>query len=100
MRCVAVLSIILLAACATQQPDVTGSAPAATAQDANRAFDKLAEDYYDEVLALNPIVASSIGDNRYNDRYTVGFSEDQRAASLALAQKYTAALRTIDANAL
>ncbi|HEX8154389.1 MAG TPA: DUF885 domain-containing protein, partial [Thermoanaerobaculia bacterium] len=45
-------------------------------------------------------LATSIGDNRYNDRYHAGFSDEQRAAALALAQKYSDALRGIDPGTL
>jgi uncharacterized protein (DUF885 family) len=105
MRAAAVLSIFLLAECATQPDMPPGSAapqPSTVSPpaDANRAFAKLAEDYYEEFLALNPVAATSIGDNRYNDRYTVGFSDEQRAAFLALAQKYSAALRATNQDAL
>lgn len=106
--------MLLLAACATQPADTTTSTPApapapATTPaavaapvtvDPNRAFDQLGEAYYEELLQQNPVLATSIGDNRYNDRYHAGFSEEQRAASLALAQKYTEALRGIDPSTL
>lgn len=99
MRAATVLSILLLTACATQ-PDAIQPSTVSQPADANRAFDKLAEDYYEEFLALNPVAATSIGDNRYNDRYNVGFSDEQRAAFLALAQKYSAALRAMNQDAL
>lgn len=102
MRTVTLLSILLLAGCATRIPVTpTGAEAHAAAMAAeNRAFDKLAEDYYEAFLVLAPVAATSIGDNRYNDRYTVAFSAEQRAASLALATKTTGELRAIDPHAL
>src|SRR5947207_6438787 len=57
-----------------------------------RDFDKLAEDYYEEVLKLNPLQASSIGDNRYNDRLAIDIGEDYRRQEKTIAEKYRAAL--------
>jgi uncharacterized protein (DUF885 family) len=101
MRTEVALSLLLLSGCVSTRtaPIVPPSATAAQ-QRANAAFDSLAEAYYDEVLALNPVLASSIGDPRFNDRYTVTFAADQRAASIAMARKYTESLRRLDANAL
>jgi uncharacterized protein (DUF885 family) len=100
MRVTAFLTILLtLAGCATTQPGTTQPSAVPTV-DANQRFDKLAEDYYEEVLAQNPVAATSIGDNRYNDRYTASFGEAQRAASLALSRKYQDALRGIDPSRL
>jgi uncharacterized protein (DUF885 family) len=102
MRILVVLSVLLLASCAgvTSTPPLVEPSAPAPATNANAAFDSLAEAYYDELLALNPVQASSIGDNRFNDRYTVPFAADQRAASLAMARKYTDALQRLDVNTL
>ena len=99
MRTSVVLSLLLLAGCATRTPPVVPPSPITTV-DPNKSFAALAEAYYDELLALNPVQASSIGDNRFNDRYTAPFMPEQRSASLALAQKYKDALRGINAAAL
>lgn len=98
MRTPIIVSMLLLAACATntRTPPFLPPGTVAVAQGANAEFDRVAEAFYDELLALNPVLASSIGESRYNDRYSAGFSPTQRAASLALAQKYTGVLRAID----
>jgi uncharacterized protein (DUF885 family) len=102
--------LLLGAGCATSQQQAapaaadtaastaasTGAAPAAPAPDANQRFDALAEAYFEEQLLLNPTQATSIGDPRYNDRWTVPFSEEQRAKGRALAEKTLAALKAID----
>lgn len=102
MRIATFLAVFFFAACAshTHTPPFVAPGTLAPAADANATFDRVAEEYYDEVLALNPVLASSIGDTRYNDRYVVGFAADQRAAALALARKYAGALKQIDASAL
>ncbi|HEX6177587.1 MAG TPA: DUF885 domain-containing protein [Thermoanaerobaculia bacterium] len=98
MRLLSSFAVLLLVACSTQTPPPVASTPVSV--DANVAFDRLAEEYFEESLPLSPVFATSIGDNRYNDRYTASFSEEQRAASLALAQKYSDAARRIDTAAL
>ena len=45
---------------------------------------KLVEDYYDEFLRLNPILATFNGDHRFNDLFAIGISPDHRTRSLAL----------------
>jgi uncharacterized protein (DUF885 family) len=87
--------LLLLAACATQV-----AVEPRPAIDANAALDRLADDYFEEALRLNPVLATSIGDDRFNDQYVASFSDERRTASLALARKYSDALRRIDRNAL
>jgi uncharacterized protein (DUF885 family) len=100
------LALLTFAGCASGPAD-TGRevAPVRTitpagAAVANEAFDRLAEEYFEEMLALNPTLASSIGDPRYNDRYEVSFSEENRRRSQLLYAKYAAALSEIDTSSL
>lgn len=67
---------------------------------ANAALDVLAESYFQELLPQNPVLATSIGDNRYNDRYVTGFSAQERAKIKALEEKYFAMLKGINRNSL
>jgi uncharacterized protein (DUF885 family) len=84
------------AACATQQAAAPASAPARSASTSpNAALDSLAEAYFDASLALSPVGATSLGDNRYNHIYTVGFSPDVRARARALTQEYEGRLQAI-----
>jgi uncharacterized protein (DUF885 family) len=95
------------AACATQQaaaPPSSAPASAATAGNAsaspNQQLDALAEAYFEAGLAMSPVQATSLGYNRYNHIYTVGFSPDIRARYRALTQEYEGRLRTIDRSGL
>ncbi|HEX6371387.1 MAG TPA: DUF885 family protein [Longimicrobium sp.] len=89
------------AACATQQAAVStapaspAAAPTASA-DPNQQVDALAEAYFEASLALSPVGATSLGDNRYNHIYTVGFSPDIRGRFRALTQEYEGRLQAID----
>jgi uncharacterized protein (DUF885 family) len=95
-------ALCLAAACATQQAAAPASAPASaaparsTAANPNQQLDSLAEAFFEAGLALSPVGATSLGDNRYNHIYTVGFSPDIRARARALNQEYEARLQAID----
>jgi uncharacterized protein (DUF885 family) len=93
------LATVLFAACAATDPSTVPSNPVATpvaAASANEELDRLAEAYFEELLVLDPLVATSIGDNRYNDRMPVAFSDDQRARMKALQEKYLALATAVD----
>ena len=50
-------------------------------------LDALAESYYQEQQPLNPVSATGNGDNRYNDRYVVGFDPSIRAQLKAIDER-------------
>ena len=97
----------ILAGCSTAPIDVPpepvavvpaeAAAPAPAADD---RFDTLAEEYYEAYLRLNPIVASSIGDDRYNDQFPVTISREHREARGEMARQYLGLLASIDRSAL
>src|SRR6478735_4793392 len=80
---------LLLASCAiksdepgrseTQAAPSTAAGPAAaepvagadTAAMASQLLHAVFDEYFEELLQLNPILATSIGDARYNDRFVV-----------------------------
>lgn len=72
----------------------------AAASEAERRLDRVVDGYFEELLELNPTFASQIGDYRYNDRYPNNIGPEWLAASLAMEQRYRAALGEIDASAL
>jgi uncharacterized protein (DUF885 family) len=57
---------------------------------------ELFEEYYEEYLQLNPINATLIGDNRYNNRFPNTIGPKYRAMARALEEKYVAAVSAID----
>lgn len=99
-------ALCLAAACATQQAAVSPAAPASAAParsasaNPNQQLDSLAEAFFEAALALSPVGATSLGDNRYNHIYTVGFAPDIRARARALNQEYETRLQAIDPAAL
>jgi len=84
------------------EPRVVEAEPASTEaslavnQDLRRIFDE----YFEARLVLNPLFATYIGDNRYNDRYTNNISPAWRAAARALEQEALARIEAIDPSGL
>lgn len=76
------------------------------AQDANgqaraeQALERLADDYFEDLLELNPTFASQIGDYRYNDRFANNIGPKWRADTLASERRYLAAVEQLDAHTL
>ena len=96
------LSAALLALCAAcaaiPRPD--GSEAAAPARDGSDRLRALLERYWEADLVLNPIRATAIGDDRYNDRLPNFLSAAHRAQEKALAEGVLAELATFDRAAL
>lgn len=89
-----------LAAC-TQEPaavpqESADTAAATAGEQANAIF----EAYFEKQLELNPIYASVIGDDRYNDRLAVTIAPEWRAESLAVDKEYLAKIQAIDESQL
>jgi uncharacterized protein (DUF885 family) len=92
----------LLAACATETavvpaPAQAGPAPAAAAvRSESQRLHELFDGYFEQQLELNPLLATSIGDPRYNDRYEVQISPEWRARAERAERDALAQLATID----
>ncbi len=100
-------AVAFLAACLTSAcvgaPEVTApvaTAPAAATPQAGQQLAVLVDRYFEEMLALNPLLATYIGDNRYNDSLPNSIGPEQRARYRELNERYLAAARKVDANAL
>ena len=70
------------------------------ADDATPAFARLLDDHFERTLELNPMLATEIGDDRYNDRYPNTIGPEQREARRLLNEEFLARLDTIDRDAL
>src|SRR3712207_8810750 len=49
----------------------------ATTSGANQRLDSLTEAYFEDLLPVNPVLATFTGDARYNGRYAVGFEPER-----------------------
>jgi uncharacterized protein (DUF885 family) len=67
---------------------------------ASQQLAKLFDDYFESSLVLNPVTATSIGDNRYNDRFENDIGPAWLARAEKLARDSLAALEAIDRSAL
>lgn len=68
--------------------------------DAATELSALVDEYFDRVLELNPLYATFIGDNRYNDRLANTLSAEYRQQDEALNREYLDRVTAIDASQL
>jgi uncharacterized protein (DUF885 family) len=99
MRMLLLLGVaaLLSACCRSISPSVATQAGAASADE---RLTQLVEAHFEETLVLNPVRATMIGDNRYNDRFTNTLSDEHRSRRRALYERSLEAARTLDASAL
>jgi hypothetical protein len=60
-------------------------------------LDRLFEAYWQATLELNPVMATFIGDHRFNDRYPVDIAPEHRVRERALLERNLAAAAAIPA---
>jgi uncharacterized protein (DUF885 family) len=99
------LLAMLLSGCAGTPSTAPSGAPAASRPAANDAdpaarLNELVEAYFEDLLELNPLLATFIGDDRYDDKLPNSLGPEHRARVLATNQRYLAAARAIDATRL
>jgi uncharacterized protein (DUF885 family) len=88
-----------LAACATPPPAPAPAAPIAVpaaTRDAGTELHALFERYFEDQLRLNPLLATYIGDHRYDDSLPNSIGPEYRAEVKALNDRYLAEARAID----
>jgi uncharacterized protein (DUF885 family) len=90
---------VVLSACASQSPAPAAS-PVATeavpAADAGPALHALFERFFEDTLRLNPLLATYIGDHRYDDQLPNSLGPQFRAEVQALNARYLAEAQAID----
>ena len=99
----AAVAAALLSACAAQAPAPEGraapGASVAAVQSEAQRLNELVEAYFEEQLKLRPLMATSIGDKRYNDRLP-DLSPAARERQQAAVRASLATLEVIDRAAL
>ena len=63
-------------------------------------LNSLLANHFDENLELNPVYATFVGVNKYNDKFNDPISESSLAKQLAFEKKYLALIEAIDVNQL
>ncbi len=90
-------TLFLLAACSQQDEPVADVAEV----DIATQLDEIYAEYNEDVLALNPILATFRGDARYNDQWGIDtLSDEYLAADLAMHRKYYDRVTAIDPDSL
>ena len=93
---------VLLSACAAepvQAPPAaspSASAPAVDARAEAQRLHALFDEYFEQQLELHPLLATSIGDPRYNDRFEVSIAPEWRARAERVERDALARLVAID----
>src|SRR5512137_445567 len=95
-------SSLLMAGCVVVPTAVLAAAPAAVdrARSESKKLNAIFDDYFEEYLKQNPILATSIGDPRYNDRFVVSISPAAIVAEEKLQRDYLVRVLTVDRAAL
>ena len=75
---------------------LAGGALPALAATAPERLDALLEAYWEDTLQRNPVLATSIGDLRYNDRFPNSIGPDYIAEAKAAQQRWAQQLAAID----
>jgi uncharacterized protein (DUF885 family) len=95
----AAVAVALLTACAAQAPapaERPGVAPVAAAQTEAERLNEVFDAYFEDQLRLRPMLATSIGDKRYNDQYPVSIAPEFRARAEQMERDYLARVQQID----
>lgn len=61
----------------------------------NSKLNRIVEDHFEEYLKLDPLFATSIGDERYNDQLAIPITKEHRAKELALIEGSLAKVQRI-----
>ncbi len=97
---VVVLGLLALAGCGRSEPPPAADAtpPGASAPAEERQADDinaLVEAYFEEQLELNPLAATFLGDDRYNDRLAISIAPEHIAKVRQSNERYLAEARAI-----
>ena len=92
---------LALQGCATPGPSTTAADPSTPPEAASteptmnqkQRLDALFESYFEDALQLSPLLATFIGDHRYDDRLPNSIGPEYIASSRALNRKYLDAIR-------
>lgn len=96
----AVMFLVVSAACAGGSAGVSDGPVDLSGGGQSEKLHLLFDRYFEEYLELNPVFATFIGDNRYNDRFANNIGPEHRNASLALEKTYLEALGKIGSKEL
>lgn len=82
------------------QPQSVGETKESEAAEVSAELNALVEEYFEGALAFNPLLATSIGDDRYNHQLANSISPEYREKYEAFNREYLDRLLSIDASVL
>lgn len=99
---VAVLMSLGLLGCSPSQSTKTEDvvATAEVVQSESQKLNELVQTYFDESMQMNPIWATYVGINDYNDQFSPPITQENLAKSLAFEEKYLTSIQNIDSTTL
>lgn len=94
-------ALLFIAACGQEpesrpEPETGIEAPQQAAEEASAELSALVEEFFERNLEMNPLLATSIGDERYNDRLANEISPEYRQQAEALNRRFLDRLLVID----
>jgi uncharacterized protein (DUF885 family) len=84
----------------TVQTQKADEASVITSLSESEKVNVLFQAYFDETMQMNPISATYVGINDYNDRFSAPINQQNRDLFLAFEETYLAKIKAIDASAL
>lgn len=94
------VSVLLAAPCAIAHESALHPVQQSAAETEANKLSALTQQYFDESLARNPVMATFYGVHKYNDKFNPPLSPTTLAEAKAFEQTYLDALNTIDASQL
>ena len=90
---------------ACNQPNTTPAQKVAeesviTSTSESKKANVLFHTYFDESMQMNPVSATYVGINTYNDRFSPPINQQNQTESLAFEEKYLSKIKAIDVSAL
>ncbi|MBC7398093.1 MAG: DUF885 domain-containing protein [Bdellovibrionales bacterium] len=96
-----ILAASFIGGCSSTPPTKTESVVQVAELSAKEiVLNKIAEDYFEEILKLDPLYATSIGDHRFDDRLEIPLTQEHRERSEFLVRRTLGALRALNCDAL
>lgn len=100
MKFVPVFLLIILAFACNNLPQSTGKVVASKEAKADTGLAKLFDTYWEDRMKLFPLEATQSGDNRYNDRLTIQFTDSFRDTLQQFYSGYLQKIKGYDRNSL
>ena len=97
LKLTALVTLLALTACGNSQHATTPTnAAASSTMHSGNEVERMVDEYFERYLQLNPVLATAIGDPRYNDRFPNDIGVQWLADSLALEREFLERANALD----